>query len=201
MGFFSYNCKVCGHPMLSRGATDEITEWMSEVVALTSNGSVLRGEYDGYGRVDCFDGDDGYGWYHAACYEHAGRPAYDGPSASAADQGWFFDDGAHDALPPGDERDLAALVAARNERVAQERAAYEAAKAKAERLFKKLAERFGTVAPYRIGRYDASIHLSADGATVRAALDPSTYWVLHDDPDTYCEELSDGTTLVSVSFE
>jgi hypothetical protein len=38
--------------------------------------------------------------YHRACWELAGKPEYTGPSEGSRDQGWFFDDGAHDVLDP-----------------------------------------------------------------------------------------------------
>lgn len=119
MGFFSYNCKCCGHPLLSKQATDAVTSWMKEAVVLTKRGSVLQGEYDGYGRVDYgeFDGyGDGAACYHKACWEHAGRPGYDGPSDHADDQGWFFDDGDHDMAPPDVEDPETWLAEKRAER-------------------------------------------------------------------------------------
>jgi hypothetical protein len=106
MGFFSYNCKECGHPLLSRGATDKgINEWMSQGVALLPNDGRILGEYDGYGRLGN-DDDEGIqeaAWLHRACWEVAGKPEYQhyGTSSSGAkDQGWFFDDGAHDLIDP-----------------------------------------------------------------------------------------------------
>ena len=60
MGFFSWNCKACGHPMLSAHAINKINGWMSEIVVVTkhfSNGKerIFSGEYDGYGRVLIYD--------------------------------------------------------------------------------------------------------------------------------------------------
>jgi len=100
MGFFSFNCKACGHPMLSVQATDKgLNDWMADVVALTSHDR-FHGVYDGYGRVGDQDVPDA-AYYHEACWEMAGRPGYDGTdSESAADQGWFFDDGDHDVVDP-----------------------------------------------------------------------------------------------------
>lgn len=105
MGFFSYNCKECGHPLLSPGATDKgINDWMSQAVVLTDGGSRIIGEYDGYGRVGGYDGGlDGEVCLHVACWEKAGKPEvsrYDSGSDSAEDQGFFFDDGAHDLIDP-----------------------------------------------------------------------------------------------------
>jgi hypothetical protein len=106
MGFFSWDCKVCGHPMISHYAVngDESVDisWMTHVVVIDANGSILRGEYDGYGRVDGREVD----WtgepqcYHKKCWELAGRPVdYNEPSKSAYDQGFFFDD-EHDVPEP-----------------------------------------------------------------------------------------------------
>ena len=112
MGFFSYKCKECGHPMLSHGAVDKgINEWMNEAVVLTTDGSHIIGEYDGYGRVvggeddefeDEFD-DESVAWVHKACWEIAGKPGYGhygSNSEDAEDQGWFFKDGDHDMIDP-----------------------------------------------------------------------------------------------------
>jgi hypothetical protein len=117
MGLFSWNCKCCGHPALSRHATDVgINDWMNAVVILEKNGDRISGEYDGYGRAGHWDYNERNEepcLYHLACWEIAGKPAYSGPSTYANDQGYFFDDGAHDMLDPRQEhpadlRDLAA---------------------------------------------------------------------------------------------
>lgn len=84
MGFSSYDCKHCGHPALSRYSSDpEINEWMVNVVVMTSNGTRLVGEHDGYSGVGgaCVaDGGipmDGAVWVHQACWEVAGKPSFD----------------------------------------------------------------------------------------------------------------------------
>lgn len=103
MGFFSWDCKSCGHPMLSAGATEDKNGWMSNCVALTKNGSRFIGEYDGYGRLDDVDIseiDDSPCMYHHDCWTLAGEPTYSGPSEGSADQGWFFDDNAHNVESP-----------------------------------------------------------------------------------------------------
>ncbi len=33
MGFFSFNCEECGHPMLSHYVSTEANDWMTHVVA------------------------------------------------------------------------------------------------------------------------------------------------------------------------
>ena len=50
MGMFSWNCKACGHPLLSTPATEENNKWMSKGVAL-SPGEIVKGTYDGYGNL------------------------------------------------------------------------------------------------------------------------------------------------------
>jgi len=52
MGFFSLECKECGHPLLSCYATNDINMWMQNGVAITKNGDTIKGQYDGYGRLD-----------------------------------------------------------------------------------------------------------------------------------------------------
>jgi hypothetical protein len=81
---------------------------MSRAVVLLQDGTHFVGEYDGYGSVGGFDDEDGDGLagevcLHEACWEKAGKPAccrYESGSTSAADQGWFFDDGDHDLIDP-----------------------------------------------------------------------------------------------------
>lgn len=106
MGFFSQNCEGCGHPLLSVHAVNQINQWMVNVVAISPSGSIVRGEYDGYGRVidgnithDCAVGYDSTTW-HEACWLMAGRPSeYTGQSDWASDQGFFFTD-EHDMAEP-----------------------------------------------------------------------------------------------------
>lgn len=102
VGFFSAKCEGCGHPLLSVAATVQINRWMNSGVAVTRGGSILRGSYDGYGRLDTFD--DAVGdttVWHEACWQVAGAPVdFRGASASADDQGWFFEEGAHDLAEP-----------------------------------------------------------------------------------------------------
>ena len=112
MGFFSWKCKGCGHPMINPHTTNKINVWMSNVVIILRD-IILKGEYDGYGRVIPRDGfpedidDAGDDWYeyennlsdhapdcwHRSCWELAGRPKkYAGESPNADDQGFFFDE-------------------------------------------------------------------------------------------------------------
>lgn len=107
MGFFSQDCEGCGHPALSIYAVSGINDWMQQVVAISPSGSILKGIYDGYGRLQ--DGGNEYecavGWdntiWHAACWKQAGSPTeYRGQSKHSDDQGFFFDDGEHDMEEP-----------------------------------------------------------------------------------------------------
>ena len=108
MGFFSWNCKACGHPMLSSYVTDEHNEWMSDVVVLAEDGSVLKGEYDGYGRVGEHEYDyDEPEAYHKACWELEGKPTeFKEASVSARDQGYFFGPDVHSFSEPKNLEDL-----------------------------------------------------------------------------------------------
>ena len=105
MGFFSANCNGCGHPILTSHRTNAINEWMNIGVAITPNGDIVTGWYDGYGNLDqqrefCAVGHDTTVW-HEACWVAAGSPAeYRGPSELSEDQGWFFEPGAHDMPEP-----------------------------------------------------------------------------------------------------
>lgn len=98
MGFFSWECRHCGHSILSRYSADEPFDWMSRAVALQRNGTLLRGEYDGYGRIDGTElhytfGSNEPEMYHEKCWEQAGSPyTYTQGSRNAPDQGYFIDD-------------------------------------------------------------------------------------------------------------
>jgi hypothetical protein len=81
---------------------------MSNIVAITPNGSIIKGIYDGYGNLNggaeveapAMAEADVTVW-HAACWSHAGSPQeYRGPSPGSADQGWFFEEGDHDMPEP-----------------------------------------------------------------------------------------------------
>lgn len=113
MGFFSWNCKECGHPLISHWRTNKVNKWMRDAVVITQRGSIIKGEYDGYGRLDGVDITLDLVWnkhgrainnpacYHKACWEKAGRPdKYGKGSKMSADQGYFFDEGEHDMEEP-----------------------------------------------------------------------------------------------------
>ncbi len=111
MGFFSWNCKCCEHPLLSRHSANQTNAWMIHGVVITKRGRLIEGGYDGYGRLDGvdipsgqLDWDEGTGHpdcYHRACWTKAGSPLkYRGGSEPSADQGYFFAQGAHDMEEP-----------------------------------------------------------------------------------------------------
>jgi hypothetical protein len=108
MGLFSWDCRGCGHPLLhNMGATNDVNDWMNDVVILNPDGSRIEGSYDGYGRVERPTGPTflaGIGMgpcaWHRACWEIAGEPDEYVPSASSDDQGHFFEEGAHDMADP-----------------------------------------------------------------------------------------------------
>ena len=104
MGFFSWECNACHHPMLSHWATNEVNDWMQQVTVFMEDGSSFEGRYDGYGRVLDLDDDVKKQLhyelepmcYHTACWlalepEKRSEITYK-PSDNAADQGFFFDD-------------------------------------------------------------------------------------------------------------
>lgn len=125
MGFFSKDCNGCEHPLLSHYATNKVNAWMERAVAVHQDGTVLTGDYNGYGRFEeChrlmldtphrvwqrdFDQDgenviDGATVWHLACWEKAKAPtAFNGESPDSWDQGYFFDPGAHDMHEPYDD--------------------------------------------------------------------------------------------------
>ena len=93
MGFFSWNCKECGKSIRSPYSVDKNTDWMADAVALLKNGSVIIGEYDGYGRIGGTDlADSAPTMYHHKCWIKAGKPEYSGESDWAEDQGFFIGD-------------------------------------------------------------------------------------------------------------
>lgn len=111
MGFFSWDCPCCQNSVRSRAATTPESAWMSDAVAVFEGGTILKGEYTGYGQVGDGDYELDYGQdfalYHAACYALAGKPAFTEPSRPSYDQGYFVGD--YDPTKPQSETDLAAL--------------------------------------------------------------------------------------------
>lgn len=114
MGFFSWDCKACKHPMLSHYAIQDKNAWMTDVVVVGQRGEVTSGEYDGYGRVGGYEElGDNPECYHRACWELVGKPTeFTGGSRSSRDQGYFFGDNEHNFKKPETVEDLHALKAA-----------------------------------------------------------------------------------------
>lgn len=102
MGFFSWDCRGCQHPLLSSYSTNHINRWMQDAVVIRRNGVLMRGHYDGYGRVDgkSIPVLNPEVW-HAACHRAAGSPVrFTAPSKHSEDQGFFFREGTHDLQEP-----------------------------------------------------------------------------------------------------
>jgi uncharacterized OB-fold protein len=115
MGFFSTDCKGCGHPLLNKEVTNETNAWMSKGIAIFRDGEVAKGSYDGYGRLGRFDSEGGLDEatvLHEACHEVLGGSLkFAGHSQSSDDQGYFFDEGAHDFADPRKAEDPKAALA------------------------------------------------------------------------------------------
>lgn len=137
MGFFSWNCRGCGHPLLSAYSMNSINVWMVNAIAITKRGCFHTGDYDGYGNVGGANiaGGVRYGktgvsrgdpdCYHHKCWQILGEPkGYKGGSTSARDQGYFFDK-QHDIPEPKTRADLvkAKRIADANERAEAKAAA------------------------------------------------------------------------------
>jgi len=116
MGYFSFDCVECGHPMLSSHASNRINDWMTQVVVVDRDGNVYKGEYDGYGRLPSGEFDQDllashdlwdeemdtpvHAWRHEACWLVAGKPGFTKASTYSEDQGYFFPEGAHEMTEP-----------------------------------------------------------------------------------------------------
>ena len=91
MGFFSTTCAKSHLPVCS---SHRQRPFFSEVVALLPDGSILEGEYDGYGRVNevqLVDDWEKVKFVLKAVY--AGEKYKDlGKSYDEKAQGWFMDD-------------------------------------------------------------------------------------------------------------
>lgn len=109
MGFFSQDCEYCGHPLLCASATQGNNKWMTQGVVILPSGSIIMGHYSGYGELDDCRCVGVLGMentvYHKACWEHIGKPSeHKGASRISKDQGWFFDDHAHNWETPEEAR-------------------------------------------------------------------------------------------------
>jgi len=95
MGLFSWNCKQCGESIKAPFEVPVDIEWQNEAILLCEDGTMVCGDYDGYGRVGGanieFKTSNPELW-HKKCWEKAGQPMkYSGPSDYAEDQGFFYD--------------------------------------------------------------------------------------------------------------
>lgn len=112
MGFFSWNCKGCGESVKAPYEIPKALAWQNKMVAILPEGSVLKGDYDGYGRIDahassstpkdpvtvtctlpCWGEQQPQVW-HARCHVDAGEPCeYEEPTVAEcrpADQGYWY---------------------------------------------------------------------------------------------------------------
>jgi len=122
MGFFSYECPGCSQSIRHPGACREESRWMSNAVSLDSEGSRIKGEYDGYGRLgalDLGDADSKIALWHQACHKFLGEPSYTAPSKHARDQGHFV--GEFDPREPTSVEDFASLRAKAEGEIAKAR--------------------------------------------------------------------------------
>jgi hypothetical protein len=51
MGFFSWQCCICHHAVLSPYSVDGKSRHLNEVVLFLDDGRKVQGTYDGYGRI------------------------------------------------------------------------------------------------------------------------------------------------------
>ena len=105
MGMFSWDCDHCGHPLIAPFNIQKHNSWMADAVALLPNGALMKGDYDGYGRINGTNiHDDGEPQvFHIKCWEAVGKPdKFKSSSRSAADQGHFYGEEEHDSPPPGE---------------------------------------------------------------------------------------------------
>jgi len=95
MGMFSWECKGCLHSILGPYVLTKQNTWMNKATALAPDGSLLIGEYDGYGRIKStdlmdFSGGEVPELWHYGCWMVSGCPKYEHPSTHAQDQGHFI---------------------------------------------------------------------------------------------------------------
>ena len=96
MGFFSWNCKGCNESIKAPYDIPKEMAWQNEAVLMCEDGTMVCGDYDGYGRVGHFDigrNEDAPELWHKKCWEESGQPMkYSGASDYAEDQGFFYGD-------------------------------------------------------------------------------------------------------------
>ena len=101
MGLFSWNCKGCDESIKAPYDIPKHIEWQNEAILMCEDGTMVCGDYDGYGRLgsaELANGTKDPELWHKKCWEEAGQPmTYSGPSDHAEDQGFFYDyEGAYD---------------------------------------------------------------------------------------------------------
>jgi hypothetical protein len=137
MGFASWDCPLCEHSVRHHGIPPR---WMSEAV-LVKGQRLLRGDYDGYGRLHTESGTVKVVarypgrpmFYHQACFDIV-KPKTFQVSGPAADQGHFTGD--YDPPEPKTRADLAKLrkhMAAKREEADREEAMWKEKSAQKER--------------------------------------------------------------------
>ena len=57
MGFFSWQCRGCNHPLLSIYSANDKNAWMIDSIVLTEVGVNIFGPYDGYSRIEASTSD------------------------------------------------------------------------------------------------------------------------------------------------
>ena len=92
MGFFSHNCKGCNSSIKAPYDIPKHLAWQNDAVAVGYQ--LVRGSYDGYGRIDDQELADEPVLWHARCFDAATPEAQADttPSEHASDQGFFYDD-------------------------------------------------------------------------------------------------------------
>jgi hypothetical protein len=93
VGFFSYDCKGCGHPLMY-GVYNMTRQnyWMVEAVMLQPKKKPVIGHYNGYGIIGGHDMNESHDYrrpevYHRACWHALGKPKFKGPSNRSECQG------------------------------------------------------------------------------------------------------------------
>lgn len=126
MGFFSAECVECHKSVVAPYKLTPIMQWMNECTIIKPDGTFIQGAYNGYGAVEGTD-DDYWGpeedrpdaevvfgdyvdntyakvvatVWHTACWRRAGEPReHRGPSATAEDQGFFFEQSDYEIHEP-----------------------------------------------------------------------------------------------------
>ena len=99
MGLFSWNCKKCEHSIKSPYNLPTGWGYMNECVLLENDGTIIIGDYDGYGRIEGEHGVYEINWgdsepelWHKKCWDNEDSPAFSGESEYSSDQGFFYDD-------------------------------------------------------------------------------------------------------------